>query len=138
MSDCSHQCGGRCCQGFYLSHPPERVGELYLNALAHVIAFEPPYDWEILFIAEMLIRIDEPDEANPVYTCQHFVVATGLCGVYDARPSMCRRFPYGRVCDYGCGYQNELPANELVAIEGRPEPETTATTTEPENNERAA
>lgn len=123
--DCSHACGGRCCQNFVIgSHTPERIGELYLNAKAcEAAGVSVPSDRDIIFVAEMVIRIDEDDEWRARYTCKHFVEATGLCGVYDQRPKMCREFPYGKVCDYGCGYQNELPEGPALVQITKPESE---------------
>lgn len=115
MSECNHQCGGRCCQNFVINLKPEDIGRQYLDARARAAAGVPyETDRDIIFIAEMVIRIDEDDETYARYTCRHFVEATGLCGAYNERPRMCRDYPYGRLCEHGCGYKNELP--ELVQI----------------------
>lgn len=106
-------CGGRCCQDFDINVSPERLGELYIGSVARIVASEEliPYDWDIVRVAEMVIRIDEPDEALPRYTCRHFDEANGVCGDYDNRPAMCREYPYAQACH--CGLTN--PAFQHVA-----------------------
>lgn len=32
------------------------------------------------------------------FTCRHWDEETGLCGIYEDRPEMCRNFPYGKGC----------------------------------------
>lgn len=50
-------------------------------------------------------NIDGTTAPNPVdwYTCRH-LQPSGDCGIYDARPGMCRNFPYrGDPCGFpGC------------------------------------
>lgn len=36
------------------------------------------------------------------FTCRHWDESTRLCGIYEDRPKMCRRFPYGKKCPFGC------------------------------------
>ena len=36
------------------------------------------------------------------FTCRHWDEETRLCGIYEDRPEMCRGFPYGKGCGYGC------------------------------------
>ncbi len=56
------------------------------------------------------------------YTCRHWDEDTGLCGIYEDRPNMCRDFPYGKVCTHGCGYNNAddpaLPDRYKIVVEG--------------------
>ncbi|MFI5230753.1 MAG: YkgJ family cysteine cluster protein [Gemmatimonadales bacterium] len=114
--ECSHSCGGVCCRDFVMSHSPERIGELYLAAVARIVAFEDTEDdWDKVFTVEMLVRIDdESDENGPRYSCVHFRADVGLCGVYDERPWMCRSYPNGRPC-YHCGFSN-APPDEAAAL----------------------
>lgn len=78
------------------------------------------------FLADMLIELtpeqaqeralrfgvklpDDPSAAMPngLYTCRHWDEDTGLCGVYEDRPRMCRDYPYARACDHDdcCQYR---------------------------------
>lgn len=116
IATCSVRCGGKCCEDFPLSHSPERVAELYAAARALMEAGEA-YDEDVVTIAEMVIRIDEDDEARPRYTCKHLDRAAGLCTIYERRPKMCSDFPgYGRggACHI-CGFRNpkELPQLDI-------------------------
>lgn len=43
------------------------------------------------------------DETREYFRCVHWDDGTRLCTNYDARPSMCRWYPYGRECEFGCG-----------------------------------
>jgi Fe-S-cluster containining protein len=36
------------------------------------------------------------------FTCRHWDEDTRLCGIYEDRPMMCREFPYGKPCSFGC------------------------------------
>lgn len=111
VDESQNACGGRCCSDFVISHTPLEIGARYRDAIAHIIAGEDrPYDWQDVQVAEMIIRIDEDDERGPRYTCKN-LLSSGLCGVYDRRPDMCREFPgYGRGGDcYHCGFRQPLP-----------------------------
>lgn len=36
------------------------------------------------------------------FACLNWSPKTRLCGIYGQRPAMCRDYPYGRSCDFGC------------------------------------
>lgn len=107
----SRACGGKCCESFYLGVNPEEMGRLYVDAAARIIASEDvPNDWELVKIGEMVIRVDEDDESSPRYSCRN-LLPSGLCGIYDTRPVMCRDYPgYGRGgrCE-ACGFTPPIP-----------------------------
>jgi Fe-S-cluster containining protein len=42
-------------------------------------------------------------DGRRLMTCKHWDQESGLCGVYDNRPMMCREYPY-YACDYRCGF----------------------------------
>lgn len=114
MTPKTNACTGKCCVVFNYS-----CGIPTLQRRADY------GDAESQFLVDMLIELS-PDEAYeratrfdiaprnealdlrdwcdraPVYTCRHWDEETGLCGVYEDRPRMCRDFPYGRRCDYDC------------------------------------
>lgn len=118
MADESQKlCGGRCCDGFYMSHAPAEIGDRYLWAVARIQAGEANFwDWEFVTIAEMLIRIDEDDEATPRYRCAN-LLPSGLCGVYPTRPHMCKDYPgYGNGGSCAtCGFRQPLPVARRIA-----------------------
>ena len=41
------------------------------------------------------------------FTCRHWDEETRLCTIYPDRPNMCRDFPYGKGCQYGCGCEGQ-------------------------------
>lgn len=43
------------------------------------------------------------------FTCRHWDEDTRLCGIYEDRPAMCRKFPYGKPCPFGCSCKNGEP-----------------------------
>lgn len=93
------RCTGQCCHRFILS---------YANTHEEVDAYlrsGPPEDG--VQIADMIVlveviqngtvlpmgRVAERDDRGVLYTCKHFDTATRDCGIYETRPSMCRRYP---------------------------------------------
>lgn len=49
------------------------------------------------------------------YTCAN-LLPSGDCGIYDSRPSMCRRYPYGRGCDVpGCCWSPQAQESARIA-----------------------
>lgn len=123
----SFACGGKCCQSFPLNFSPEDVGKKYVHAMARRAAGVPLSDFErdVIYIAEMVIRIDEDDEASPRYGCRHFDEKAGRCSAYEQRPAMCRDYPnYGGdfACLY-CGFSEPLPSLSPSACPGQQSPE---------------
>ena len=92
----SSRCSGHCCERFHL---PYSYAELQENA---DIAWAHPNS-DAVKVAEMVIYI-EPDTApdgktySHSYTCKYF--KDGNCTNYENRPEMCRRYPYGRTCEF--------------------------------------
>lgn len=85
------RCSGHCCSAFRLPFAPDELRER-----AAGIA-------DGAFIADMVIPLGPPadDLGGYRYSCRHLV--GGDCAVYDARPRMCRDYPYGRRCvERGC------------------------------------
>lgn len=114
MSGCSYKCNGLCCKGFTLKFtPPE-----FARELARL-----PDNEQYKKLSSMLIFIGmhkqcptdlESGTAHhsplPWYTCKHLDVSSGLCGDYDNRPSLCRKYPYGMTCEYtGCSFSGGSP-----------------------------
>lgn len=116
IDESQNVCGGDCCRDFYISNTPADIGWRYEWAIARIFAGEASaWDWEIVTIAEMVIRIDEDDEATARYTCRNLTSA-GLCGAYDRRPNMCRDYPgYGRggSCNH-CGFVQAIPTTHRL------------------------
>ncbi|HYQ12165.1 MAG TPA: YkgJ family cysteine cluster protein [Solirubrobacterales bacterium] len=108
-TEASNGCSGLCCAAFRI---PETRASLR--------AAGKHGDEERAQIAEMVIPLT-PKEANErnaalggdapyrwardrgrVFTCKHWDEETRLCGIYEDRPDMCRKFPYDKPCCFGC------------------------------------
>jgi Fe-S-cluster containining protein len=117
-------CDGKCCAAFampgiaQLRADPASVadGPYILDMLVPLTHEQAVERWTALGFGEFPAAALPADAG--VFTCRHWDEETGLCGAYDQRPAMCRDFPYGRPCVYGCGYQVPDPdaAAERQAI----------------------
>lgn len=100
-------CDGACCAAFPMSQDPED------HDMTQIIDGRFIEDMVIEITAsEAILRrevfggkpIDDEDvtSGRRFYKCRHWDEETRLCGAYDDRPDMCRRFPYGKDCEHGC------------------------------------
>lgn len=97
----SKNCGGRCCEKFYIHHSPEKIKELCKRAELNLRDAEPEEATYIAFkeleaLVDMLVLIPDfsrPDIGEYAYTCNRFDRKTRLCSRYDERPPMCRKYP---------------------------------------------
>lgn len=116
-------CDGRCCAIFWWSRTPEQLA-------AYPLLSGGATAEESKFIADMLIPLSEEEARERIdkygmpytyeeatatagrllYTCRHWDSETRLCTAYEQRPWMCRTYPYGRGCTFGCGYELDLVA----------------------------
>lgn len=55
-----------------------------------------------------------PEDEGHLYMCRHWDEETRLCAIYEDRPPMCRTFPYGEPCRYGCSCQGVKPGPEVI------------------------
>jgi Fe-S-cluster containining protein len=113
-------CGGECCAVFWLPKDvkePGRMDNVRDGAFIAdmVIPLTRP---QALRRWRKFVSIDRPLPTIPViagneratFTCRHWDEKTRLCGIYEQRPDMCRRYPYGSPCSHGCSYQIEPEA----------------------------
>ncbi len=86
------RCTGRCCRGFSLPYSP--------TGLASRAAAGGIEDGEQ--IAAMVIPLGESPTlpGHWRYDCRN-LLPSGDCAVYESRPRMCSRYPYGRHCIHG-------------------------------------
>jgi Fe-S-cluster containining protein len=108
-AEASNGCTGLCCAAFRI--PQTRAALREAGKHGHEEAGQ---------IAEMLIPLT-PKEARERhqafggtsmkfpwsdrghnFTCRHWDEDTRMCGIYEDRPDMCREFPYGKGCAFGC------------------------------------
>lgn len=43
------------------------------------------------------------------FTCKNWDEDSRLCKIYETRPQMCKGYPYGQVCQHGCGFKGGAP-----------------------------
>lgn len=127
------RCTGDCCREFWLPFSPDELRKAYEvwkssaggrqlmhreseQDGSHMKIFE---DIELIFpMVAYLGRKKPPKGTNPTvnelvngeqayghyYRCKHLAGAD--CTIYDHRPGMCRRYPYGKKCNYlGCAWR---------------------------------
>jgi len=103
-------CSGKCCAVFNFPTTPEQLRERNQGDdafLADMLVGLTPDEAE-----ERSLRFDitPPEgysirqwaEGHPAYTCRHWDERSRLCGVYEDRPMMCARYPYGEKCQHDC------------------------------------
>jgi Fe-S-cluster containining protein len=109
-------CSGACCAAFPLS-PSNNAGFPPMTARARlwidqgivdgldILAMVLPVDHEQARDRIVAVTGDEGGHVNPereYFRCVHWDETTRLCTNYEDRPEMCRAFPYGKQCEYGC------------------------------------
>lgn len=94
------RCTGHCCRSFPLTSDPTAYDRLVAD---------PPHVEDGPQLVDMLIpigpRLTLAGNLLPHFTCRHHDAESGDCKIYDSRPGMCRRYPYGKECEHvpsGC------------------------------------
>jgi Fe-S-cluster containining protein len=112
MSSCGtgSNCDGRCCAVFHFTFDLDRVRRRVVDGEFIADMLVPLTDKQAKERADKfgIGAIHPPGKGRAFFTCKHWDEDTRLCTAYDKRPSMCRDYPYGKVCDHGCGYQLPL------------------------------
>lgn len=93
------------CPGYCCSHDRISVSEADIERLARyfdVSAAEAKerftYRYRTAEVDEQILRHHQDHIYKSV--CRFFDRELRTCTVYDARPNVCRRYPYGKVCGY--------------------------------------
>lgn len=86
-----------CCRKF---HFPLTTKQLKADYLLWKNRF--PHNWqEIWMIHPMVIFLGKDKKGKLRYTCKNLQRETGVCMIYENRPSMCSGYPYQKkVCEY--------------------------------------
>lgn len=99
-------CSGLCCAAFSLPERPEKLPEIAGDEGEQIAAMVIP-----LTAAEARERYEAfggtdpeqfPADGTLFFTCRNWDEVTRLCAIYETRPDMCRKFPYGNGCPHGC------------------------------------
>jgi len=93
------------CPGYCCSHPRIAVTDNDIRRLAHHFGISAQatrkrytYRYEAEDISEQILR----HQKDTVYksVCRLFDRDTRRCTAYEARPHVCRKYPYGNTCGY--------------------------------------
>ena len=122
-------CTGQCCVAFSPSvtleqlRDPEQLAGADRDRLVGMLV---PISREEAVARHLRFYPDDPYELTggvadgQYYRCTFWDEETRLCGSYEDRPAMCRRYPSydrGDACEYGCGYVDDTPdLRDLVEV----------------------
>lgn len=116
---------GVCCEALYLDYSPARKLWQINQSDRH---FEGMTHMESVRDAQMVADMLEPTgevshEGRHIYRCTYFKrddAGLGVCTVYDKRPRMCSRFPYGKPATFkGCTWNVHLVHRHLPVLAQR-------------------
>lgn len=124
MNPILKSCEGDCCVAFRVPYTPEQlaagdVGDqdsaeaLDLAAMLIPLTVEAANIRQEQFVRGTKTGFTGQDDGH-LYMCSHWDEETRLCGIYEDRPPMCRTFPYGKLCRYGCSCAGERPGPEVI------------------------
>ena len=135
------RCTGHCCLTFTLPFSPEQLQDAYerwqrqgtaeINK-AGLKSVDTKIWQDIWLIAPMVTYLGffkkppvkvvnptdnellgKPGKGGHYYSCKHFDRKKKVCTIYEIRPSLCRRYPYGRGCNYaGCTWKSHKAKKE--------------------------
>ena len=129
----THRCSGHCCDRFYLSDGPDYWERLFARWAVTGISNDRYHDDNVT-TAAMIEYLDSSRfdvDGTPIgfehpvnwYRCKHHQ-PNGDCGIYNRRPRMCSRYPYGAKCRYpGCTWKDAQlathPAFDMRVVKNR-------------------
>lgn len=103
------KCSGQCCQSITVSgFTYADLRAAYLGWLRTEAEFSGPSGTfpmiqDIFLLYPMLKPKGLDEQGQEVFSCKNFEPTTGLCTIYEIRPTMCRLYPSrGRCPCTGC------------------------------------
>lgn len=127
-------CNGSCCAVFFFPSSPAKIdenierdgayngndGRMVSNMLIPLTHDEALARASHFEVGEAHRKQIERHPDSNFYTCRHWDEETRLCGVYDHRPDLCSKYPYGNAC-VGCGGVSgePMPRGGILATLGR-------------------
>jgi Fe-S-cluster containining protein len=93
------------CPGYCCSHSRIAVSEYDIARLARHFAISPneakrrfTYHYRTQDVDEQILR----HQRDHIYksVCRFFDTDERRCTIYQARPNVCRKYPYGKMCGY--------------------------------------
>lgn len=117
-------CQGDCCVAFKVPFTLQELTEGNVEdndveeAMVMAEMLDPITVEEANWRQEELVKgnpteFTEADEGH-LFMCKKWDEETRLCTDYENRPDMCRDFPYGKSCRYGCSCKGTEPAPEVI------------------------
>lgn len=117
-------CRGDCCVAFRVPYTPDELAHGDVGSQdadeARVMAgmlvpltVDQANQRALDFVEGVVPTFDRADEGH-LYMCSNWNEETRLCEIYAERPLMCRTFPYGAACRYGCSCVGEAPGPEVI------------------------
>src|ERR1019366_288079 len=112
-------CNGSCCVVFPLpGHDPSRDWSkthqgTYIADMILPLTLEAAKErWALYGLGDWPEPFFGPYPGK-MFSCRHWDTETRLCTAYEARPDMCRDYPYGGPCNAGCDFQVEITPDIL-------------------------
>jgi Fe-S-cluster containining protein len=102
------KCSGQCCQSIVIpGFTQEDLRAAYLAWLRSEPEFTGPSGTfpmirDIFLLYPMLKPKGYDQDKREVFSCKNYDTQTGLCTIYEIRPTMCRVYPGGRCPCAGC------------------------------------
>jgi Fe-S-cluster containining protein len=93
------------CPGYCCSHPRIAVSDYDIERLARHFGISTraarerfTYRYQTQDVDEQILR----HQRDHIYksVCRFFDTDERRCTIYEARPNVCRRYPYGKTCGY--------------------------------------
>lgn len=109
------KCSGHCCQNVRVPGLKwEDLRAAYLAFIRGESHFTGPSGTfpaitDIFLLFPMLKPKGYDAEGNEVFSCAHYEQATGLCSIYEFRPTMCRMYPITKCAAPGCTIETAAP-----------------------------
>lgn len=100
------RCAGHCCREFIIHFGGLNTPDDIATHIRERTTDGPVIADMLIFLRPVVPGTVMPSGAVAdhsggwVCTCKHWDEATGNCGIYATRPSMCRDYPYGEPCKY--------------------------------------
>lgn len=105
-------CTGQCCVAFPLNAERNELSVELVAMLVSITLEEAAERHARLYPDNPMELRGGPARDGQYYRCVHWDEETRLCGIYEARPNMCRYYPGyddGRACEYGCDCTDHGP-----------------------------
>ena len=105
------ECTGVCCRRFTLPFRPESLLQFYKTTTLVSRGGFDTNNWneDIVFWYPYLVYLGPAEKhGSGFWTCKLLDDTSGLCKLYEHRPTACRGYPYSMPCEH-CGGSEVTP-----------------------------